>query len=231
MWLQFAALSAALAQPIRIWPRQITVDNAKVTVYQPQAISWPDHKELTARAALSITPPHVTTPILGTIDVTLATATDTQTGTVHLSDPKLIASHFPTLNTQQATDLETKIRADLNRMEITAVPLDSVLLSLKEQPNASVPVDNTPPVIFYSTRPASLVVFGRTARDGARRNWRRDLCGQYKLGCIRLSGRLVFTKQQYLVPGGRCAGSLQRDVVRARSVQCDLEGHELRDRA
>ena len=80
MWLQFAALSAALAQPIRIWPRQITVDNAKVTVYQPQAISWPDHKELTARAALSITPPHVTTPILGTIDVTLATATDTQTG-------------------------------------------------------------------------------------------------------------------------------------------------------
>ena len=39
------------------------------------------------------------------------------------------------------------------------VPLDSILLSLKQVPVVDVAVNNDPPEIFYSSRPASLVVF------------------------------------------------------------------------
>lgn len=158
--MQFALVAAVMAQSAApVWPRQVTAGGAQVTVYQPQAISWSDRTLLTARAALSITPPQAKAPVLGTIEVTLATKVDTAAGIVHLSDPKLIGSHFPTLSTDQASAVEAKVRAGLAHMEITEVPLNNVLLSLKQQPSASVAVDNTPPVIFHSTGPASLVVF------------------------------------------------------------------------
>ncbi|HJS85891.1 MAG TPA: hypothetical protein VJ779_10565 [Acetobacteraceae bacterium] len=166
-----ALLAAAIAAPAMAraqapepgasaWPNHITVDGASVTVYQPQAITWPDHKILTARAAVAITPPDAKAPILGTVEVSLDTDTDLATRTVILSDPKLDASRFPALDTGQAARLEEKVRAALPHLHMRPVPLDSVLLSLKETPEAkSVAVDNTPPVIFHSDKPASLVVF------------------------------------------------------------------------
>ena len=96
---------------------------------------------------------------MGTIELTLATAVDEPAGIVNLSDPQLVSSHFPALDTQQATALEAKIREALTQMQIRQVPLTSVLLSLKQLPVAPVKVNNEPPVIFYADRPASLVVF------------------------------------------------------------------------
>jgi hypothetical protein len=169
-----AALSAqrALAQPARTpealaaqsaatasWPHTIQYEGSTVTVYQPQAIEWPDRKQLKARAALSITGPKHPKPLMGTIELTLATTVDEATGIVKLSDPQLISSHFPALDTQEAAALEGRIRAALTHMQIQEVPLASVLLSLKQLPVAPVAVNNSPPVIFYADRAASLVVF------------------------------------------------------------------------
>ncbi len=148
-----------------LWPHTTVVNGASVTVYQPQAISWPDHKVLTARAAVAITPPGTPDktapkPILGTIEVSLATTTDEASRMVLLSDPKLISTQFPALDTARAMALQDRIRAALPNMQITRVPLDSVLLSLGQAPAAaSIAVNNDPPVIFRSERPASLVVF------------------------------------------------------------------------
>ncbi|GAN77885.1 hypothetical protein [Acidisphaera rubrifaciens] len=155
-----AAAPAETATPA--WPHTITENGAAVTIYQPQAVSWPDRATLTARAAVAVTPAGEKTPILGTIDVTLATQTDAQTGLVQLSDPRLISSRFPSLDTQKAAQLEARLRAALARMQVRAVPLATILLSLQQTPAAAVAVNNDPPVIFYADRPASLVVF-----DGA----------------------------------------------------------------
>ena len=141
------------------WPHTIVKDGATVTIYQPQATAWPDRKRLTARAALAITGPKKPRPVMGSIELTLATSVDEAAGIVHLSDPQLISSQFPSLDTQQAVALEAKIRAALPDMQVRQVPLASVLLSLKQLPVTSVKVSNEPPVIFYSERPASLVVF------------------------------------------------------------------------
>jgi hypothetical protein len=147
------------AQAAAAWPHTLSHDGASVTVYQPQAISWTDRRTLIARAAIAITPQGHDKPILGTIEISLATSTDEAAGVVHLSDPKLLQTHFPALDTQQAAALEVKIRAALPEMQTHQVPLSAVLLSLKQSPASPVAVNNDPPAIFYSSRPASLVVF------------------------------------------------------------------------
>jgi hypothetical protein len=150
---------AAQAAATSSWPHTMSHNGASITVYQPQAVEWPGRQLLTARAAVAITPQGQTKPLLGTIELTLATRTDEATGIVHLSDPKLLEIHFPSLDPQQAQTLEEKIRAALPDMQTHEVPLTAILLSLKQPPVASVAVSNDPPVIFTADRPASLVVF------------------------------------------------------------------------
>jgi hypothetical protein len=149
-----AAQEAAAA-----WPHTISRDGARVTVYQPQAVSWPARQTLTARAAVAIARPGQSKPLLGTIELTLATRVDEAAGVVYLSNPVLLGTHFPSLDTEQATQLENKVRAALPQIDTRAVPLAAVLLSLKQLPVAPIAVRNDPPVIFYSDRPASLMVF------------------------------------------------------------------------
>src|SRR6185312_5038171 len=64
------------------WPHTITMPNATVVVYQPQAIAWPNHEKLTARAALAITRKGEQTPIVGTVQLSIATRVDAATGDV-----------------------------------------------------------------------------------------------------------------------------------------------------
>ncbi len=141
------------------WPHTTERDGAKVTVYQPQAVAWPERRSLTARTAVAIIRPGQTKPLFGTIELTLTTRIDDNAGVVYLSDPVLLATHFPSLETEQAGALETKIRSAISQIDTKQVPLASVLLSLKQLPVTSVAVSNDPPLIFYADRLASLVVF------------------------------------------------------------------------
>jgi hypothetical protein len=142
------------------WPHTSKFGDTTIVVYQPQAIAWPDHANLTARAAIAITRPADKTPVLGSLVLVLSTRTDAATGMVSLDNVRLTESHFPTLDTAAAMGLDQQIRAKLADIQLDPVPLQSVLLSLKEVPPAQgVPVQNEPPVIFHSQKPASLVVF------------------------------------------------------------------------
>jgi hypothetical protein len=151
---------SAQTVPAPLWPHTVTVQGATVTVYQPQAISWPDEKRLTARAALAIEKPGSTQPIVGTVEVAFDTQVDTATRTVSLSAPQLLETHFPALDTQQATQLQTRLAEALPDIATRQLPLAAVLGSLKQPPTIkNVPLNNDPPVIFHSQVPASLVVF------------------------------------------------------------------------
>ena len=161
------ALPVAAAWPVRAqskapppWPHTITMDQATVTVYQPQAISWAERKTLKARTAVAITRQDAANPILGTLDLTLTTEVNGATNTVTLTDPKLDGTRFPTLDTTQAAQIEGRIRSALATMPPKTVPMEAILLSLKQtEGSRQVAVDNTPPMIIYSQTPASLVVF------------------------------------------------------------------------
>lgn len=152
----------ALAQApssTQAWPHTIARDGTSVTIYQPQAVDWPERKTLTARAAVAITPQGQSKPLLGTVEISLRTSTDEAAGVVAFSDPKLLATHFPSLDTRQAATLEAKIAAALPAMQTRQVPLSAILLSLNQTPVKPVELKNDPPRIFYADHPASLVVF------------------------------------------------------------------------
>jgi hypothetical protein len=156
-----SALAQAAAPAISsVWPRTISRNGASVTIYQPQAVQWPERRTLIARAAVAITPAHQRETQLGTVEISLQTSVDEANGIVQLSNPELLTTHFPSLDTEHATALEAKIRAALPEMQIHSVPLAAVLLSLNQTSVKSVELNNDPPRMFYADRPASLVVFG-----------------------------------------------------------------------
>ncbi len=126
-----ARAQGSAANPL--WPNSIVVNGANVTVYQPQAIEWPDHQRLTTREAIAITLPGEKAPVLGTTEISFATETDAATNNVILSNPQLLASHFPSLDTAQAARIEQQIKAALPDVHARPVPLESVILSLKQQ--------------------------------------------------------------------------------------------------
>jgi hypothetical protein len=160
VWASGSAVRAQGVASEPAWPHTLTVNGSNVVVYQPQAIDWPDHQTLTTREAIAITLPGEKAPILGTTEISFSTQTDAATGNVILSNPQLLASHFPALDTAQAARIEQQIKTALPDVHAGPVALQSVILSLKQgsQP-ANVDLNNDPPVIFYSAKPASLVVF------------------------------------------------------------------------
>jgi hypothetical protein len=152
-----ASVPAGSSQP---WPHTLTMNGATVVVYQPQAIAWVDHQKLTTREAIAITPRGAKQPMLGTTEISFSTHTDAATDMVSLTDAALISSHFPSLDTAAAAGLEAQIKAALPGIHPAPVPLQSILLSLEQQQVAeTASISNDPPKIFYSSKPASLVVF------------------------------------------------------------------------
>ncbi len=73
----------------------------------------------------------------------------------------LTGSHFPTLDTRRAAEVEGKLRAAVAALPPKHIPLDTVLLSPELSDAAAKPaeVDNAPPLILARSAPASLVVF------------------------------------------------------------------------
>ena len=151
--------TAADATPLGPWPHSATVNGTTVTIYEPQAIDWANHKTLRARAAVAITPADSSKPFLGTIEFSGTTQVGTTNDVVYFSQPTLLSSNFPSLDTSQAYQLQSRISAYLATMPAKEIPLNTVLLSLNEQPAPAAPVNNTPPIIYYSAQRASLVVF------------------------------------------------------------------------
>ncbi|WP_428484495.1 hypothetical protein [Rhodopila sp.] len=155
-----AFAQTAAPAPAPAWPHVLTINGANVVVYQPQAIDWPEHETLTTREAIAITPANDKTAIVGTTEISFSTQTDATTGDVILSNGQLLASHFPALDTAQATRIEAQIKLALPNIKPQPVALQSVLLSLTQQAKPdNVALNNDPPTVFYSAKPASLVVF------------------------------------------------------------------------
>ena len=162
--LRPAAAAAAPQRASDTWPHTVNAAGGSAVVYQPQVVAWPERQMLETRIALAVTPTGAKAPVLGTIVVTFTTSTDLAARWVTLSNPKLVSSRFPAAETAQAQRFDEQIRAALGALADRRIPLDTVLLSLRQQTDRppSVALRNEPPQIFVSQRPASLLVF-----DGA----------------------------------------------------------------
>jgi hypothetical protein len=72
----------------------LTVNGTSLLVYQPQAIDWTNHQTQTTGEAIAISKRRED-PDPGYTEISFETETDAATSEVLLSDPKLLASHFP----------------------------------------------------------------------------------------------------------------------------------------
>ena len=166
-----------------LWPHTLEQDGAKVTIYPPQVLSWPAQAQIGVRAAVAITPKGAPKPFLGTIELQGRTAVDLASRDVTVSQLELTGSHFPTLDTARAAEVDRKLRAAVSALPEKHIPLDTILLSpgLAEAEPKPVAVSNDPPVIFSRSAPASLLVFdgapvlmpvpGSTVQRAVNTNW------------------------------------------------------------
>ncbi len=140
------------------WPRAVFRDGVTNIVFQPQLQSW-DYVTLQAVCAVAVQPRGARQPTFGTIQITAKTRVDRAARTVFLEEPEITEGHFPSAGAQAEAYLAT-LRSLLPR-EVKSISLDRLEASLAileaHQRAASQPLQNNPPAIIFSTRPALVV--------------------------------------------------------------------------
>lgn len=166
VWVLLAALGAGQAQEAGPavgdpgWPRHFTAAGGEqVVVYQPQLLAWPGYRSVDFLVAVAIQPRGVAQPYVGTVRVTADTAADLDSRTVLLTNPKLKELSFPGVSQETQRGIEQQAKSllktgtrtiSLDRLLAAAVKLDA--------PVKGVAVKYEPPPIFYSEKPALMVI-------------------------------------------------------------------------
>jgi hypothetical protein len=140
------------------WPRQLTKDGATLVYYQPQLDDWKNYKELFARVAFSLTPAGGK-QALGVADVKADTAVDKDSRTVFLRDIDVTSVRFPSVDPEEAKSLE-KLFKSMVPEGGEPISMDRLMADIQKDkvPAQTVAVKNDPPPVFYSTKPAILLI-------------------------------------------------------------------------
>lgn len=139
------------------WPRQKTSPAGKLVYYQPQVDDWNNHTDLDFRMAFSLTPTGGKSAI-GVVTIHGLTDVSVDDRTVVLRNPTITNTHFPSLDSTQAAQMDQLVRTFLPSNTSVTISLDRLIASVnKAQSAPTVEVQNAPPVIFVSNRPAMLV--------------------------------------------------------------------------
>ena len=160
----FGTLSVSFAQspqadaalPADPWPRDVSLSNAAVLVYQPQVNSWKDN-QLDFRAAVAIKPTGAKEETFGVVFATARTEVDKVSRMVVFENLKITKSDFPTLpdrGAQYAAELQTRFAADLKTISLDRLEESLAAAGVKASP---VQVNNAPPQVIVSYSPAILV--------------------------------------------------------------------------
>ena len=137
------------------WPRQLTKQGTTLVYYQPQVDDWTNFTNLSWRMAVLVTSPSgKQTP--GVVVMQGVTNVDMDNQMVYITNLKINNTYFPSLDPAAA--------ARMNQVAQTFLP-PTVTISLprlvacvpKKGTVSTVQLNNTPPAIFISYRPAILL--------------------------------------------------------------------------
>jgi hypothetical protein len=151
------AAAQAPAQDIG-WPRQVTKDGATLVYYQPQIDEWKDYKELSFKVAFSLTP-QGGKQVLGVASGQADTIVDKDNHTAYLRDIKITSARFPSLDADAAAKMEQLLKK-LAPKGGEPMSIDRIMADLEKKKIAAKPVavENNPPAIFFSSKPAILLM-------------------------------------------------------------------------
>jgi hypothetical protein len=140
------------------WPRQVSQNGAQLIYYQPQVDEWKDYKELFARVAFSLTPKGGK-EVLGVASMQAGTIVDKDTRTVFFRDVEVSSVRFPSLDQASVPAME-QLFNQLIPKEGEPISVNRVMADLQQGKveSQAVPLKNDPPQIFYSAKPAILLM-------------------------------------------------------------------------
>jgi len=140
------------------WPRQFQTDGGTLIVYQPQVDSWQDYKTLTAKCAFSLTPKGGK-EALGVADMQAETLVDKDSHLVYFRNLQFTSVRFPSADPQTVPSLE-KLFQEVVPHTPDPISVERLMADLdrSKAPAPSVQLNNAPPQIFYSARPALLLL-------------------------------------------------------------------------
>jgi hypothetical protein len=142
------------------WPREHVSENKKLTVYQPQVDEWKDYSTLHFRCAIEIEGV-LKEPTFGVAEIEAKTLVDQETRIVKLFTTKR-DYRFAGVSGDDEKALLKAMDVLSPPERLITVSLDRVLTCLDAESAAvqkQVDVNLTPPKIFYSEKPAVLVIF------------------------------------------------------------------------
>jgi hypothetical protein len=161
------------------WPRELTMSNVTVVMYQPQSDSLVgDH--LFSRTAISIMKKGSSNPIFGALWTEARFSTDRSTGTCTIFDVKMLNVRFPgidTIDKGKVAEFKSLIEKEIISWNITfsLEELKSTLETVKASNTAGAKYKNDPPEIIYQKQKSFLVLFDgnpvykETGKDGPNR--------------------------------------------------------------
>ena len=140
------------------WPREIQSPEGTITIYQPQVDSLKNN-QMSARAAVSVTPASGGEPVFGAVWLDCRVLTDRPSRTVKLEDVKVKEIKFPAGTNQQTSRISASLEEEIPRLDLT-LSLDELLESLetaKKENESADDLEVSPPRIIVLDRPAVLV--------------------------------------------------------------------------
>lgn len=156
-----AALSAEPTPGDPGWPRLVEADGRELTIYQPQVDYWTDYKILHFRCAIGVKTGKNAQEKFGVAEIEAETVVDQDNRVVALM-PKVRLLRFPNTSEAEAKALKKAVDELYPQGQAMTVALDRVLAYLdpaRQPQQQAVDLNLDPPKIFFSTKPAILVMF------------------------------------------------------------------------
>ncbi len=151
--------SPSLVAQERGWPRTITKPGGTLVMYQPQVDDWKNYSVVDARSAIALTPTggkeHV-----GVVVFQVQSIVDMDTHNVFLYSPTITSIYFPGLDAGTTAQLDSLVRTSLNPSATMNISIERLTASLNKKTASPhvVEVQNTPPTIFISFKPAIILL-------------------------------------------------------------------------
>ncbi len=147
------------------WPKEITIPQGTVVIYQPQPETL-DGNKLDGRAAVAIEENGSDGPVFGAIWFTARLETDRAERTATLVDVTVTRTRFPNRDEEKAEKLKTLLETEMPKWDIV-ISMDRLLASLdlrEQQIRAASQISTEPPEIIFMAEPAVLISLDGEAR-------------------------------------------------------------------
>lgn len=178
----FVVLAQASAQD-QGWPKKITKPSGTMVYYQPQVDDWKNYQLLDVRMSFTMTPTGGKAQV-GVLTAQAQTTVNFDTHTVFLSNPQITSVTFPSLDPAKSGQLDALVRTYLNPSATLTVSLDRLVASVKKtKAPPTTELNNEPPTIFVSVKPAILLLGQRRASDGEHRELHTAGVGELQPQC------------------------------------------------